>query len=80
MQLFLINSARIIFIAQLLFLIPFLNGSHIIQPVSQRLVGYAHASPETFKRESQFEIINEWKYLDFEYSSFVERQQAISNG
>ncbi|EDV90945.1 protein yellow [Drosophila grimshawi] len=27
-----------------------------------------------------FEIVNEWKYLDFEYPTFVERQLAILNG
>ncbi|KAH8361026.1 hypothetical protein KR093_006785, partial [Drosophila rubida] len=27
-----------------------------------------------------FEVVNEWKYMDFEYPTFVERQLAIMNG
>ncbi|KAH8245667.1 hypothetical protein KR032_002718 [Drosophila birchii] len=79
MQLLLMNRARISLITQFVFLIAVLNGIHI---VSQRLGGHAshYSISETFKRESQFKIINEWKYLDFEYSTYVERQQAILNG
>lgn len=32
------------------------------------------------KNSSVFQIVNEWKYLDFEYPTFVERQAAITNG
>ncbi|KAH8309910.1 hypothetical protein KR059_003635 [Drosophila kikkawai] len=76
------NSAGIILTLQFLFFISIINGTHIVHSVSERFDGYAPHDliPETFKRESQFEIINEWKYLDFEYSTFVERQQAILNG
>ncbi|XP_034118555.1 protein yellow-like [Drosophila albomicans] len=46
-------------------------------------VSYA---PFTFQRQNikqeakTFQIVNEWKYIDFEYPTFVERQLAIMNG
>lgn len=35
---------------------------------------------ENSASESQLEIVNEWKYLDFVYPTFVDRQKAIQNG
>lgn len=32
------------------------------------------------EKQSVFEVINEWKYLDFEYNSYQRRQEAIKNG
>ncbi|KAH8300582.1 hypothetical protein KR044_010060, partial [Drosophila immigrans] len=46
----------------------------------------ASYAPFTFQRQTvkqeakTFQIVNEWKYIDFEYPTFVERQQAIMNG
>ncbi|XP_017056801.1 protein yellow [Drosophila ficusphila] len=71
-------------ITQLIFFFETSNGNFIIQPVSQALEGYVALTPQplpqALKSESQLEIINEWKYMDFEYPTFVERQRAILNG
>lgn len=32
------------------------------------------------QKQSTFQIVNEWKYLDFEYDSYQRRQQAIAKG
>ncbi|KAH8351786.1 hypothetical protein KR084_004413 [Drosophila pseudotakahashii] len=67
-------------ISQFVFFFKTLNGNFIIQPVSQTLEGYEY-TPQSFSQsESKLEIVNEWKYLDFEYSTFVQRQQSILNG
>lgn len=31
------------------------------------------------KNPPPFEVVNEWKYLDFEYPSYERRQRAIAN-
>lgn len=31
------------------------------------------------KASSAFQIVNEWKYLDFEYPTYGQRQKAIAN-
>ncbi|KAH8298694.1 hypothetical protein KR018_006897, partial [Drosophila ironensis] len=46
-------------------------------------VDYEYTNPsffKSFKSESKIETINEWKYLDFDYPTFVDRQRAIRNG
>ncbi|XP_017126069.1 protein yellow isoform X2 [Drosophila elegans] len=70
-------------IAQITLFMGSSNGNFIVQPVSMKLEGYSYTTQplsRTLNSESQLEIVNEWKYLDFEYSTFVERQQAILNG
>ncbi|KAH8418148.1 hypothetical protein KR009_001143 [Drosophila setifemur] len=74
MHLMVINSFQII--AQLLVLV---HGNFIIKPVPQRLEGNEYTQSNS-RSESQIEIVNEWKYLDFEYPTFVARQNAIKNG
>ncbi|XP_064537625.1 protein yellow [Drosophila montana] len=52
-----------------------------LQYISIRAQVSAQLDQSTFKRISpSFQIVNEWKYLDFEYPTFVERQLAIKNG
>ncbi|SPP89057.1 protein yellow [Drosophila guanche] len=63
---------------QLTLLIKFVNSVSFVESLNE---GYGHVIQPSFQeRESQLKIINEWKYLDFEYPTFVERQQAIMNG
>ncbi|XP_068153096.1 dopaminechrome tautomerase [Drosophila tropicalis] len=37
-------------------------------------------SERGYPQQPLFTVVNEWKYLDFEYPTFVRRQRAISNG
>lgn len=70
-------------ITQLVFLSKTLNGNLNVQPVFQTLDGYEYTSQsfsQNLQSESQLEIVYEWKYLDFLYSTFVQRQQSILNG
>jgi len=70
-------------ITQLVFLSKTLNGNLSVQPVFQTLDGYEYTSQsfsQNLQSESQLEIVYEWKYLDFLYSTFVQRQQSILNG
>lgn len=41
---------------------------------------YKYTNAQSSASESQLEIVNEWKYLDFVYPTFVDRQKAIQNG
>ncbi|EDV45262.2 protein yellow isoform X1 [Drosophila erecta] len=66
-------------ITQFVFLLKTLNGNLSVQPVFQTLDDYEY-TPQNLKSESQLEIVYEWKYLDFQYSTFVQRQQSILNG
>lgn len=36
--------------------------------------------PDAKRNSNLFRVVNEWKYIDFEYPTFVERQLAIKNG
>ncbi|XP_037949633.1 protein yellow-like isoform X1 [Teleopsis dalmanni] len=36
-------------------------------------------TPRISRKSDAFDLINEWKFLDFEYPTYVERQQAIKN-
>ncbi|XP_017869819.1 PREDICTED: protein yellow [Drosophila arizonae] len=36
--------------------------------------------PDAKRNSNLFQVVNEWKYIDFEYPTFVERQLAIKNG
>ncbi|XP_030566601.1 protein yellow isoform X1 [Drosophila novamexicana] len=52
-----------------------------LQYLSIRAYVSAEFDQSAFKGTSpSFEIVHEWKYLDFEYPTFVERQLAIKNG
>ncbi|XP_043657534.1 protein yellow isoform X1 [Drosophila teissieri] len=70
-------------ITQLVFLLKTSNGNLSVQPVFQPLYDYEYTSQsfrQNLQSESQFETVYEWKYLDFLYSTFVQRQQSILNG
>lgn len=38
-----------------------------------------YASPGKQTNTKLFEIVNEWKYLDFEYLTYEQRRRAIEN-
>lgn len=44
-------------------------------PQVQYLSSYAYSQV----KPQLFDIVNEWKYLDFEYPTFGQRQKAIAN-
>ncbi|EDV33694.2 uncharacterized protein Dana_GF20006 [Drosophila ananassae] len=48
--------------------------------IFQNLFIYKYTNAQSSASESQLEIVNEWKYLDFVYPTFVDRQKAIQNG
>ncbi|XP_075161208.1 L-dopachrome tautomerase yellow-h [Haematobia irritans] len=47
-----------------------------IQFVPSPTYGYLRELPS---KSQQFQIVNEWKYLDFEYPTYGQRQKAIAN-
>ncbi|XP_033250304.1 protein yellow isoform X2 [Drosophila miranda] len=67
---------------QLIILISFVNSVSFVESFNADF-GYlmqSNSQKQGSIRESQLKIVNEWKYLDFEYPTFVERQRAIMNG
>nr|QEL52202.1 yellow protein [Bactrocera dorsalis] len=63
--------------------------THQMHPFCENVVGsdvsesfgrnYVDEMPMAADANKSFQIVNEWKYLDFEYPTYAQRQQAIAN-